>query len=38
MIVKILSALFFARTFNAADLKINDKFFIPIFMDEENYF
>lgn len=34
----MLSALFFARTFNAADLKINDKFFIPIFMDEENYF
>lgn len=34
----MLSALFFARTFNGNDLKIDDKFIIPIFMDEENYF
>lgn len=34
----MLSALFLARTFEAKDLKINDKFIIPIFMDEENYF
>ncbi len=34
----MLSALFFARTFNGNNLKIDDKFIIPIFMDEENYF
>ena len=34
----MLSALFFARTFDGKDLKIDDKFIIPIFMDEENYF
>jgi len=34
----MLSALFLARTFEVKDLKINDKFIIPIFMDEENYF
>ena len=34
----MLSALFFARTFDGNNLKINDKYIIPIFMDEENYF
>jgi hypothetical protein len=34
----MLSALFLARTFESENLKINDKFIIPIFMDEENYF
>ena len=34
----MLSALFLARTFDKRNLKINDKFIIPIFMDEENYF
>ena len=34
----MLSALFLARTFDDKNLKINDKFIVPIFMDEENYF
>lgn len=34
----MLSALFFARTFNKQDLKKTNSFFVPIFMDEENYF
>jgi hypothetical protein len=34
----MLSALFFARTFNKEDLKKTNSFFVPIFMDEENYF
>ena len=33
----MLSALFFARTFNREILKQKKSFFIPIFMDEENY-
>ena len=33
----MLSALYFARTFNKQNLKFNDSFFVPIFMDEENY-
>ena len=33
----MLSALFFARTFNKDSLVINKSFFIPIFMDEENF-
>ena len=34
----MLSALFFARTFNKIDLKKKKSFFVPIFMDEENFF
>ena len=34
----MLSALFLARKFDDKNLKINDKFIVPIFMDEENYF
>ena len=34
----MLSALFFARTFSKKNLKKNKSFFVPIFMDEENYF
>ena len=34
----MLSALFYARTFNKADLKQSNSFFVPIFMDNENYF
>ena len=34
----MLSALFYARTFNKLDLKEKNSFFIPIFMDNENYF
>ena len=33
----MLSALFFARTFSKDSLEINNSFFVPIFMDEENY-
>ena len=33
----MLSAFYFARTFDKKNLKINDSFFVPIFMDEENY-
>jgi len=33
----MLSALFYARTFNKNDLKQSQSFFVPIFMDEENY-
>lgn len=33
----MLSALFFARTFNKDSLNQEKSFFIPIFMDEENY-
>tara|TARA_B100001250_G_scaffold391922_1_gene393263 strand:+ start:106 stop:855 length:750 start_codon:yes stop_codon:yes gene_type:complete len=33
----MLSALFFARTFNKHRLNQEKSFFIPIFMDEENY-
>ena len=34
----MLSALFYARTFNKEYLKQTNSFFVPIFMDEENYF
>ena len=34
----MLSALFYARTFNKLDLKQSNSFFVPIFMDNENYF
>jgi len=34
----MLSALFYARTFNKANLKKSNSFFVPIFMDDENYF
>ena len=34
----MLSALFYARTFNKESLKRTNSFFVPIFMDEENYF
>ena len=34
----MLSALFYARTFKKEDVKGDSSFFIPIFMDEENYF
>mgnify|MGYP001158149428 CR=1 FL=1 len=34
----MLSALFYARTFNKKDLKRSNSFFVPIFMDNENYF
>ena len=34
----MLSALFYARTFNKSDLKQSNSFFVPIFMDNENYF
>ena len=34
----MLSALFYARTFKKTDLKKTNSFFIPIFMDNENYF
>ena len=33
----MLSALFYARTFNKDNLIQNKSFFVPIFMDEENY-
>ena len=33
----MLSALFFARTFNKANLKKEESFSVPIFMDEKNY-
>ncbi len=33
----MLSAFFYARTFNKKDLKKTNSFFIPIFMDEEIY-
>ena len=33
----MLSALFFARTFSKDTLMQNKSFFVPIFMDEENY-
>lgn len=33
----MLSALFYARTFNKDSLMQNKSFFVPIFMDEENY-
>lgn len=33
----MLSALFYARTFEKTNLKKNRSFFVPIFMDEENY-
>lgn len=33
----MLSALFYARTFDKEHLKQNRSFFVPIFMDEENY-
>jgi len=33
----MLSALFYARTFNKLDLKKSNSFFVPIFMDNENY-
>ena len=33
----MLSALFYARTFNKNDLLQKKSFFVPIFMDEENY-
>jgi len=33
----MLSALFFARTFNQNSVKQKKSFFVPIFMDEENY-
>ena len=33
----MLSALFFARTFGKDTLMQNKSFFVPIFMDEENY-
>jgi hypothetical protein len=34
----MLSALFYARTFNKEEVKKKNSFFVPIFMDEENYF
>ena len=34
----MLSALFYARTFNKEEIKKKNSFFVPIFMDEENYF
>ena len=34
----MLSALFYARTFNKEEVKKTNSFFVPIFMDEENYF
>ena len=34
----MLSALFYARTFNKEEIKEKNSFFVPIFMDEENYF
>ena len=34
----MLSALFYARTFNKIELKKSESFFVPIFMDNENYF
>jgi len=34
----MLSALYFARTFDQSNLQVDDAFIIPIFMDEENYF
>ena len=34
----MLSALFYARTFNKEEVKRTSTFFVPIFMDEENYF
>lgn len=34
----MLSAFFYARTFNKKNLKKENKFFVPIFMDEEIYF
>ena len=34
----MLSALFYARTFNKGEVKKKNSFFVPIFMDEENYF
>jgi hypothetical protein len=34
----MLSALFYSRTFNKEYLKETNSFFVPIFMDEENYF
>lgn len=34
----MLSALFYARTFNKEEIKKKKSFFVPIFMDEENYF
>ena len=33
----MLSALFYARTFSKENLQQNKSFFVPIFMDEENY-
>ena len=33
----MLSALFYARTFNKSDLELTHSFFVPIFMDNENY-
>jgi len=34
----MLSALFYARTFDKEDVKKTNFFFVPIFMDEENYY
>ena len=34
----MLSALFYARTFDKENLNQEKSFFVPIFMDEENYF
>ena len=34
----MLSALFFARTFNKENVTDSSSFFVPIFMDNENYF
>ncbi|MAW21407.1 MAG: hypothetical protein CMD16_03315 [Flavobacteriales bacterium] len=34
----MLSALFYARTFNTEQLKQKGSFVIPVFIDEENYF
>jgi len=34
----MLSAFFFARTFDREKIKMEKIFFVPIFMDEENYF
>ena len=34
----MLSALFYARTFKKEKLNQDTSFFVPIFMDEENYF
>jgi hypothetical protein len=33
----MLSALFYARTFNKKSMMHNKSFFVPIFMDEDNY-